>query len=255
MQIFSTPFLEDIMERRMQYMNWVDFKKAVPQRIKTAILPIGTMEAHGIIPLGTDNIIPEHIAMEIADKIDAIIAPTLNYGITRSLLPYPGSITLKEETFVSIVQEVAYGLADNGFKTIILMNGHGGHIEELKQVAHNLWLQKKTKSIIIHWWFLTEHLVKKIWGEAGGHAGLDETAMIFAIDRGLVKEKYLKKEMAMQRKQGFRPTPFPGSIILYKEGEGFPKLDNRCKAFFDETIKLLTKEIKATLRAFDTLHA
>jgi creatinine amidohydrolase len=63
------------MERRMQYMNWIDFKKLIPKRIKTVILPIGTIEAHGVIPLGTDNIIPEEIALEIAEKIDAVICP------------------------------------------------------------------------------------------------------------------------------------------------------------------------------------
>ncbi len=234
-------------------MNWIDFKKLIPKRIKNVIFPIGTIEAHGVIPLGTDNIIPECIALEIAEKINAVIAPTLNYGITRSLLPYPGSMSLKERTFVRVVQEIATGLADNDFETVIFLNGHGGHIEELKRVAHDLWQEKKTKSIIVHWWFLTEQLVQNIWGETGGHAGLDETAMIYAIDKGLVKKKYLKKELAMLRKPGFRPTPFPGSIILYKEGEGFPKLDNRCRKFFDESVRLIAKEIRATLKAFDNI--
>lgn len=235
-------------------MNWIDFKKLVPKRIATVIFPIGTIEAHGVIPLGTDNIIPEEIAFEIAEKIDAVIAPTLNYGITRSLLPYPGSISLNERTFIRVVQEVATGLADNGFETIIFMNGHGGHIEELKHIVHSLWQEKKVKSIIIHWWFLTEELVKKIWGESGGHAGLDETAMIYAIDTGLVKKKYLKKDLAMLRKPGIRPMPFPAPIILYKEGEGFPKLDKRCKTFFEESIKLIAREINNTLAAFDNLE-
>jgi creatinine amidohydrolase len=238
----------------MQYMNWIDFKKLIPKKVKTVIFPIGTMEAHGIIPLGTDNIIPEHIAEGIAETINAVIAPTLSYGITHSLLPYPGSITLNERTFVKVVQEIAFGLADNGFETVIFLNGHGGHIEELKRVAHDLWQEKKTQSIILHWWFLTDQLVKGIWGETGGHAGLDETAMIYAIDKGLVKAKYLKKELAQLRKPGLHPTPFPGSIILYKEGEGFPKLDNRCKKFFDESIKLIARELNATLQAFEDLH-
>jgi creatinine amidohydrolase len=239
------------VERRIQYMNWIDFKNSVPRKIKTVILPMGTIEAHGIIPLGTDNIIPECLSLEIAEKINAIVAPTVNYGITRSLLPYPGSITLRESTFTKMVQEIAGGLADNGFETIIFLNGHGGHIEELKSVVHRLWQEKQTKSIIVHWWLLTEQLVRKIWGETGGHAGLDETAMIYAIDETLVRKKHLKKELAMLRKPGFRPTPFPAPIILYKDGEGFPKLDKRCKEFYDESIRLIAKEIKTTLKAFE----
>jgi len=238
------------MERRINYLNWVEFKQLVPKKITTVIFPIGTMEAHGIIPIGTDNIIPEEISIHIAEKINALIAPTLNYGITHTLLPYPGSMTLSEKTFEKVVEEIAFSLSNNGFETIIFMNGHGGHFDELKRVSYKLWKEKKVKSITIHWWILTVDLVKKIWGEAGGHAGLDETAMIYAINKKLIKKEYLKKEMAVLRKPGIDSVPFPGPIILYKKGEGFPKLDKRCKTFFDASIKLLTREIKAVLKGF-----
>jgi len=238
------------MERRINFLNWLEFKRLVPQKVTTVILPIGTMEAHGIIPIGTDNIIPEEISIHIAEKINALIAPTLSYGITHTLLPYPGSMTLSEETFEKVVEEIAFSLSNNGFETIIFMNGHGGHFDELKRVSYKLWKEKKVKSVTIHWWILTADLVKRIWGEAGGHAGLDETAMIYAIDKKLVKKEYLKKEMAVLRKPGIDSVPFPGPIILYKKGEGFPKLDKRCKTFFDESIRLLTKEIKAVLKGF-----
>jgi len=235
------------MERRINFMNWLDFKKLVPQKIDTVIFPIGTIEAHGIIPLGTDNIIPEELSLRISEKLNTLVAPTLNYGITHTLLPYPGSITLSEETFERVVSEIAFSLADNGFKTIIFFNGHGGHFDELKNVSYKLWKEKKTKSIVVHWWILTAELVKEIWGETGGHAGLDETAMIYAIDKKLVKKEYLKEEMAVLRKPGLDAVPFPGPIILYKKGEGYPKLDKRCKAFFDESLKLLGREITSAL--------
>jgi len=236
------------MERRINYMNWLDFKKLVPEKVDKVIFPIGTIEAHGIIPLGTDNIIPEEISLKVADKIDAIVAPTLNFGITHTLLPYPGSITLSEETFEKVVTEIAFSLSDNGFKTIIFLNGHGGHFDELKRVSYKLWKEKKTKSIVVHWWILTTELTKKIWGETGGHAGLDETAMIYAIDRKLVKKNYLRKELAVLRKPGLDTVPFPGPIILYEKGEGYPKLDKRCDTFFSESVKLITKEIKSALK-------
>jgi creatinine amidohydrolase len=241
------------MERRIQYMNWIDFKKLVPQKIDTVIFPIGTIEAHGIIPLGTDNIIPEEISQKVAVKIDALIAPTFNYGITHSLLPYPGSLTLNAETFENAVTEIAYGLAENKFKTVIFLNGHGGHLDELKRVSLSLWKEKSTKSIVIHWWFLTEELTKKVWKQEGGHAGLDETAMIYATDKRLVKKGYLKKDMAAVYKPGLKPMPFHGSIILYKKGEGFPKLDKRCDTFFNESVKLITKEIKEVMRKWKSI--
>jgi creatinine amidohydrolase len=72
-------------------INWMEFEKLVPDEYDTAILPTGTVEAHGVSPLGTDNLIPMEICRRIAEDLKAIIAPPVNYGITSSLLGYPTS--------------------------------------------------------------------------------------------------------------------------------------------------------------------
>ncbi len=82
------------MERQFQRLSWKHIKELVPGKIDTLIFPVGTVEAHGAMALGTDNFIPESIANHLADKINALIAPTVNYGITRSLYGYPGSVTV-----------------------------------------------------------------------------------------------------------------------------------------------------------------
>ena len=87
------------MERQFQRLSWKHIKDLVPGKIDTLIFPVGTVEAHGCMALGTDNFIPESIANHLADKINALIAPTVNYGITRSLYGYPGSITITENNF------------------------------------------------------------------------------------------------------------------------------------------------------------
>lgn len=72
----------------------MEFKKLVPKKTAAVLVPVGTIEAHGIAGLGTDNQIPLSVAGRIADKVNALIAPAINYGITRTLLPYPGSLTV-----------------------------------------------------------------------------------------------------------------------------------------------------------------
>ena len=78
------------MERELQRLNWQTVRDLVPEKTTTVILPVGTLEAHGSACLGTDNIIPETIARDIAERINALIAPTVNHGVTKSLLGYPG---------------------------------------------------------------------------------------------------------------------------------------------------------------------
>jgi creatinine amidohydrolase len=233
------------MRRKILEMNWMEFKEIVPKKIDKVLLPIGTMEAHGIIPLGTDIIIPENISEKIVNSLNMLIAPTINYGITRSFLPYPGSMTVSQKSFLDYTYEVCSELADNGFKQIFIINGHGGHGNELKTIVRKLWDEKKIFSAAISWWLLCEEIVQEIYGESGGHAGLDETAAVLAIDEKLVQKKRLKKARSGSFKGGVVAHPLPYSIILYREGEGMPAFD---KEKADSFLSKVADKVKKTIR-------
>jgi creatinine amidohydrolase len=213
------------MEREIQRLTWTGVKNLVPDKINTILLPIGTVEAHGAAALGTDNLIPEKIARLQAERLNALIAPTLNYGISRSLYRYPGSITIQAKNFTPFVADILYSLADHDFKYIIILNGHGGNNSALKEVAWQVHHQKKTFIAVVHWWQLVSDLTKKHFGQAGGHAGLDETACMQAINPALVKKDEYDKRMAYLMQNGADVYPAPGSILLYGEGEGYPDFD------------------------------
>ena len=143
------------MQRYIANLNWREFAEAI-REIKGVILPVGTMEAHGCTNLGTDITIPEYLSERIADQLDLLIAPTINYGITRTLLPYPGSSTVSPEAFQNYVGQVAESLIRTGFEWILFLNGHGGHIEELADIARGLWRDTGGMSVVIHWWSMCE---------------------------------------------------------------------------------------------------
>src|SRR6056297_2062547 len=71
--------------REMNLINWLEFEKFVPEKIETVLLPTGTLEPHGVIPNGSDNLAPEAMARELAPELNAMVAPTLNYGMTGTL--------------------------------------------------------------------------------------------------------------------------------------------------------------------------
>ena len=66
-------------------LTWQEFGQNVPGKTDRVLLPVGTIEAHGVTPLATDNIIPEYICQQISGPLGALVAPTINYGITKSL--------------------------------------------------------------------------------------------------------------------------------------------------------------------------
>jgi len=213
------------MERRLQRLNWPTVKELVPTQIDTVLLPVGTVEAHGPACLGTDNVIPETIAEGIADRLNALIAPTINYGITRSLYRYPGGLTIEPETFRYYVRDVLDSLAKNGFHNLLVLNGHGGNNAALKDAAFEFHAELGCNIAVVHWWELCAELDQKFWGHPGGHAGTNESAIAQAVDPALLDERAYDKDMAWWFRPGADVYPVPGTILLYEKGTGYPEFN------------------------------
>jgi len=242
------------MERELQRLSWTKVKNLVPENIQTVLIPIGTMEAHGSNALGTDNLIPEKLALMLGDRLNALIAPTLNYGITKSLYLYPGASTIQPANFIPFVVDILNSMVKDRFKYIIILNGHGGNNDALKQAAYDVHLQKNAFVAVVHWWMLVSELTKKHFGEAGGHAALDETAMVQAIDPALADKDELTEDMIYLVGGGADVYPSPGSVLLYKEGEGRPTFDHEmAKTFLPKVADAVGDFIEGTIRRWQQL--
>ena len=218
-----------VSTREMDRINWMEFREVVPSKTNTVLLPTGTLEPHGVINNGADNTAPFAMAKTIAQRVNAMIAPTLPYGITGSMEAYPGAFQITESAYRPFIKQVLEGLAKNGFKNIIILNGHGGgQTAVLQSVAAEVATERKVRTLVINWWSFASDETKEVFGEDGGHAGLNETAFIQAIDPKLVHpEKYSGPEMttAYPAAGTWSAVPFPSSIGLYQKGQGYPKFD------------------------------
>lgn len=232
-----------VSTREMDRINWMEFKEVIPSKITTVILPTGTLEPHGVINNGADNTAPTAMAKTIARRVNAMIAPTLPYGITGSMEAYPGAFQISEAAYRPFVKEILEGLAKNGFRNIVILNGHGGgQTAVLQSVAAEVSKEKKIRTLVINWWSFAADETKEVFGEDGGHAGLNETAFIQAIDPTLVNKERYKDDLATANpKPGtWSATPFPSSIALYQEGQGYVKFDQK-KA--DEYYRKVTDKV------------
>ncbi len=219
-----------ISTREMDRINWMEFRDAVPSKIQTVLLSTGTLEPHGVINNGADNTAPTAMAQKIARRVNAMIAPTLSYGITGSMEAYPGAFQITEAAYRPFVKQILEGLAKNGFRNIIILNGHGGgQTAVLNSVAAEVAGERKVKTLVINWWSFASDETKEVFGEDGGHAGLNETAFIQAIDPTLVHPEKYTSEMATAYPPAgtWSATPFPSSIGLYQKGQGYPRFDQK----------------------------
>jgi creatinine amidohydrolase len=237
-----------VSTREMDRINWMEFKDVVPSKVTTVLLPTGTLEPHGVINNGADNTAPTAMARTIAARTNAMIAPTLPYGITGSMEAYPGAFQITEAAYRPFVKQILEGLAKNGFRNIIILNGHGGgQTAVLQSVAAEVATEKKVRTLVINWWSFASDETKEVFGEDGGHAGNNETAFIQAIDKTLVHpEKYKGPEMttAYPATGTWSAVPFPSSIGLYQKGQGYPTFD---QAKADLYYKKVTDKVAALI--------
>ena len=107
-------------------MNWMQ----VEQRLKEdgrAVVPVGSTEQHGYLSLAVDAILAERVSWEAAAPLGVPVFPVLSYGITPYFRAYPGSISLRLDTYQRIVTDVLDSLAGSGFTRVMFVNGHGGN--------------------------------------------------------------------------------------------------------------------------------
>lgn len=241
-----------VSTREMDRINWMEFKEFIPSKINTVLLPVGTLEPHGVINNGADNTAPTAMAHTIAARTNAMIAPTLPYGMTGSMEAYPGAFQISEAAYRPFVKQILEGLAKNGFRNIIVLNGHGGgQTAVLQSVAAEVAAEKRVRTLVVNWWSFASDETKAIFGEDGGHAGLNETAFVQAIDPTLVHPERYKDDLATAYPAAgtWSAVPFPSSIGLYQKNQGYPKFDQKkaeeyYRAVTDKVANLITEVVR-----------
>ena len=228
--LFAFTLALSAQEREMERINWMEFRELVPSKIRTVLLPTGTLEPHGVANNGADITAPLAMARTLAPRVNAMIAPAVPYGITGSMEAYPGAFQIPEAAYRPYMKAVLEGLAKNGFKNIVVLNGHGGpQTAVLTAVAAEVSAEHHVRTLVINWWSFASDVTKEVFGEDGGHAGWNETAMVQAVDRTLVHpERYSDKLATAYPAPGtWAAVPFPSSIGLYQPGQGYPKFDQK----------------------------
>ena len=240
--------------REMNLMCWQEFGELVPARIRTVLVPFGSLEPHGVIPNGTDNLAPEAMARDIAARVDALIAPTLNYGMTDAMKAFPGAVSIPSEAYAPFAEAVLDNLAANGFKNIIVLNGHGGNTAVLNAAATRVANACHVRVLVVNWWTLADDITKAVFKQNGGHAGNNETAYIQAFLPDSVHPERYKPEMASPNAPAGASyaAPVASTILLYEKGQGYPTFDAaQAKEYFRKVNDRVAELVLDTIKKWD----
>lgn len=112
---------------KIAQLNWMQVEEGLAHD-RRAVVPVGSTEQHGFLSLCVDAILAERVAVEAAEPLGVPVFPVLNYGITPYFLRFPGTVSLRLDTYQRIVTDILESLAGAGFTRILFVNGHGGNI-------------------------------------------------------------------------------------------------------------------------------
>jgi creatinine amidohydrolase len=130
------------------------------RRDDRAVLPLGCTEQHAFLSLSTDSILAERLAIEAADPLGVPVFPVLPYGITPYFRAFPGTITLRLETYLSVVRDILDAMAKQGFKRILIVNGHGGNTPAQGFVGEWIADHPNVRVKFHNWWN-----APKVWAQ------------------------------------------------------------------------------------------
>ncbi len=205
----------------LELLTWTELRDAIAGGKTTAILPIGGTEQNGpLMALGKHNVRAKALAEKIATALgDALVAPVMAYVPEGSIEPpqahmkFPGTLTIPDAVFESLLDWTAQSLRHSGFKTIVFLGDHGGYQKSLDAVANRLtakWLKSNVRVVAIAEYYrvtqgayvdaLKSHGAPA--GEIGTHAALADTSLMLAIDPTLVRKEQLATASGLTEANG-----------------------------------------------------
>jgi len=105
----------------------------------TAVIPFGSVEHQGRhLPLGSDALLADVVGVAVADRLDAVLAPTVRVGSAEQHAGGKGTLTIPSETLHEVALHIARSLIAHGFRILVLLSTHGGNRAALEQAAREL---------------------------------------------------------------------------------------------------------------------
>jgi len=111
---------------RIEDLNWMDVEEYLKHDDRL-MLVVGACEQHGYLSLLSDVKIPLALADAASKQTGVLVAPSLNFGSSPYFLDYPGTLSLRLSTLLDAVEDIVRSSYGQGFKRILVLNGHGGN--------------------------------------------------------------------------------------------------------------------------------
>ena len=90
---------------KVSEMNWSQVADWLKHE-DLAVLPLGSTEQHAGLSLSVDSILSEKVAVDAAEPLGVPVFPVVSYGLTPYFLGYPGTVSLRIDTYIRLVRDI-----------------------------------------------------------------------------------------------------------------------------------------------------
>ena len=194
-----------------------DWPKAQEKAAYTCILPIGILEKHGPhLPMGSDLIHVRELAARAARQEYAVVFPDFFYGQIFEAKHQPGTFALPSRVVWDLLDATVEEIARNGFKKIVIVNGHGGNPELLRFFIQSQ-LERRRDYVVYFFDPYTDaefqrkvEALRKSDPAIDMHAGENETSLLLHLRPDLVQMERAAQESGEDQKRLSLPSLYSG---------------------------------------------
>lgn len=236
------------MKVLLHEMSWEEAKQYFAEN-DIAIFPVGSNEQHGPHnPLGTDHLIAKAIAEETAKRTGVVCLQVVPFGVSSHHKHFCGTIFISPETFKCYVKEACLALNYYGVRKIVIVNGHGGNLSALLELAREL-REKGIFISIFQWWPAAAKLLPNLFKpEERRHACAEETSLNLALHSEIVNMKKAVDEAPREsslQEEGFA-LPFDTIDYTHSGVFGVSKTASaeKGKQVFEAVVNELARHVK-----------
>jgi len=183
---------------------------------EVCIIPIGSLEKHGEhLPMGIDGLVTHKVALLAAKEEPVAVLPPLFYTYTKEMKNLPGAISIETGLLLGFLENLCDEVARNGFRKIILLNGHGGNNALLKVLLQQVCDKGKNYALYVPPIYLAPEVIGKLKETSEtGHACEVETSFALYLYPELCKMDRVPEEFYTSRKD-YDVSPAVTSVDWY----------------------------------------
>ena len=206
--LLAAPAAAQELPSRWDELTASDWPRAQERAAYTCVLPIGILEKHGPhLPMGADLIHVRELSARAAKQEYAVVFPDFFYGQIYEAKHQPGTFALPSRVVWDLLDATVEEIARNGFKRIVIVNGHGGNPELLRFFIQSQ-LERRRDYVVYYFDSYTDpeferkaQALRKSDPEIDMHAGENETSLLMHLRPDLVQMDRAAQESGADEKR------------------------------------------------------